>query len=108
MRAGLLRHSPTVALLFGIAYMVFILSLFSQGLGIPAAYLTMPAWYFVGSLVFLLALGLPESLNDVLFSWTGNFVLLLLSAALNAGTVYVAVLRYSKNSSDASASGHSG
>ena len=62
-----------------------------------AAYLTMPAWLLVGGLSLLLSSVVPDSALEVtLYSWTGNFVALVVSAALNVAGLYLVVRRLSK------------
>ena len=82
----------TVILIVGSFYVAGIGLMFALGLGIPAAYLTMPSWYLVaGPTLFL-----PESLFAVVSSEVGNLVLLMLSAALNVAAVYGLVVRLPK------------
>ena len=81
----------------GVAYVVGIGVLYVSEEGYLTAYLTMPAWLLVGGLSYLLAMVAPDSALDVtLFTRTGNFVLLLVSAALNVAGLYFIVRRLSK------------
>ena len=76
-----------LAVTAGALYIIGVAVLFSRGAGILAAYLTLPAsWLVIG---ILSEQFLPGSNVDVAFSsWTGNLVLLLISALLNVTGVY--------------------
>jgi membrane protein implicated in regulation of membrane protease activity len=57
----------------------------------------MPAWFLVGGVSLLLTSVAPDSVLDTtLFSWTGNFIALVVSAALNVAAVYFVMRRFSK------------
>jgi len=78
-------------------YIVGIGALYVRDLGILAAYLTMPAWYLIGTLVLLATSIIPgPALDASLFTWTGNLVVLVLSATLNVASIYFVMRRLSK------------
>ncbi len=77
----------------GALYIVSVGVMFVFGLGIPAAYLTMPGWFVISVPTTLL----PSGAFDVAASWTGNLVILMLSAALNVAALYVLALVWSKH-----------
>lgn len=80
----------------GVTYIVGVSALYTRGLGIPAGYLTMPASNVVLYLTLLLAWIANASMLETAFGWTGNLVLLVLSATLNVVGVYLVVRRLSK------------
>jgi hypothetical protein len=76
-------------LTLGFGYLIGIVILFVAGEGIAAAYLTFPGGLPVFHLIDLIP---PNSaLEAAVTSWTGNLVLLLLSAAVNVAGVYLVV-----------------
>ena len=82
------------ALVLGVAYIAAISVLFVRGAGILAAYLTMPAWFLVGALSLQTSPG--SNVDAALSSWTGNLLMLTVSAALNAAAVYGVVRLFSR------------
>jgi hypothetical protein len=87
----------TTVVVIGLAYIAGVGVLYVREAGILAAYLTMPAWFVVGGLSLQLTSLTPDSaLDATLFSWSGNFVGLVVSAALNVAGVYLVVRRLSK------------
>lgn len=76
------------ALIASAVYTAGMGALFAGGAGILAAYLTLPAsWLVIGILSEQFAAG--STFDAALSSWTGNLVLLLVSAMLNVAGVYV-------------------
>jgi hypothetical protein len=81
----------------GLSYVAGIGVLYVREAGIAAAYLAMPAWFLIGAISLLLTSVMPDSILDAtLFSWAGNLVALLVSAALNVAGVYLVVRYFSK------------
>lgn len=88
------------ALIASATYVVSMGVLFAGGAGILAAYLTLPAsWFVIGNLSEQVARG--SAFDAALSSWAGNLVLLLLSAMLNVAAVYGTARLLSKASSTA-------
>jgi hypothetical protein len=77
------RVLATIALTYWVAIAVLALS----DLLVYAAYLTMPSWYAVGAVSFLV-LNVAPAASESLFSWHGNVLLVLLAATLNALVFY--------------------
>jgi hypothetical protein len=77
-------------LLIGLAYLVGIAVLYVVGDdGIAAAFLTLPGSLLIFPLMYWIPPG--SALEPAVISWTGNFIALLVSAALNVAGVYVIV-----------------
>lgn len=76
-------------LIVALTYIGVISILFMRREGIVAGYLTMPGWFLVGGLFQLLPPG--SMLHAAALTWAGNFVLLMLSAAVNVAAVYFVI-----------------
>ena len=71
----------------GAVYVVALTAMFAHGWTMPAAYLAMPAWYFV-SLPFFAMTGTVPGTMDLLGWNTWNALLLMLSGSLNVFAAY--------------------
>ncbi len=89
-----MSRSQRAVVVLGITYIAAIGLLFVRGAGILAAYLTMPAWLLVGTLTLWLPPG--STFDSAASSWTGNLVLLLVSATINVAGVFVVARLVSK------------
>jgi hypothetical protein len=71
----------------GAVYVVTLTAMFAYGWELPAAYLAMPAWYFVSYPFFALTSSVPGTMD--LLGWnTWNTLLLMLSGSLNVSAAY--------------------
>ena len=87
----------TVILALGALYIMGIGMLYVRDGGVVAAYLTMPAWFLVGALALMMGSIAPQStLDATVFSWTGNLVALVVSAALNVAVTFLVIRRLSR------------
>jgi hypothetical protein len=71
----------------GAVYVVTLVAMFTHGWEMPAAYLAMPAWYFVSSPFFAVTSAVPGTMD--LLGWTTwNALLLVVSGSLNVFAAY--------------------
>jgi hypothetical protein len=89
-----MTRARKAALAVGLAYIAGIVVLYVAGEGIAAAYLTFPGGVAVVRLIDWVPL--DTALGSVVMSWTGNLIVLLVSATVNVTALYIVVRLLSK------------
>ena len=89
-----MTQTGRAVLALGLAYVVGVALLYVAGEGIAAAYLTFPS----GLAVFRVIAWVPpdSAFRAAVISWTGNLIVLLVSATVNVAGLYAVVRLVSK------------